>query len=317
MRDGGGIGVTRVDEIVTLNAGRDRGHKQESGALLLAPCFADRLANVLAGTIPSWVLGRLEYLATRIGRNGDADMPRRDTIRLKRDSARRLVAACRVHVFYGVRMKLAQELAHTDRISLLACDEARNIRRGYAIERTVDLFGHHIVDWSWGRAGTAGQGRRLSFERSEDAVRFVRELLRRRDTAERRIGVRYRQIAPNSAPSAPANRPAAPGLLRNEVVRDLRYRLMRYALGVNAAGLDMVEIVTWGGCSKEVEVILKGAGNPQRAAPVPVRLTLDEAIALTDLLEDGAPRAVFQGNGAARRRNGSQTPVAPRSLRHG
>jgi predicted DNA-binding WGR domain protein len=56
-------------------------------------------------------------------------------------------------------MSLADQLADAPHIRLVACDEARNIRRGYRIERSVDLFGFHIVDWSWGRIGTAGQSR--------------------------------------------------------------------------------------------------------------------------------------------------------------
>ena len=92
-------------------------------------------------------------------------------------------------------MSLSDEFSQCDCVRLEARDESRNIRRGYRIERSVDLSGHHIVEWWWGRIGTAGQVRRLSFERSEHAARHVSALLRRRDTAPRRLGVAYAPVA--------------------------------------------------------------------------------------------------------------------------
>jgi predicted DNA-binding WGR domain protein len=83
-------------------------------------------------------------------------------------------------------MGLAHDLAAAARIHLVARDDARNIRRGYRIERSVDLFGYHIVDWSWGRVGTAWQSRRVSFANYDEAQRFMRSLLLRRDTAPKR-----------------------------------------------------------------------------------------------------------------------------------
>ncbi len=76
-------------------------------------------------------------------------------------------------------------------LRLQAIDTARNIARGYAIHAAVDLFGHWIVDLHWGRVGTRGQGRKLSFALEQDAARFVRSTLARRDSAKRRIGVGY------------------------------------------------------------------------------------------------------------------------------
>ena len=95
-------------------------------------------------------------------------------------------------------MGLAEDFADAQRVHLVAWDEARNIRRGYCIERSVDLFGHHIMDWSWGRLGTAGQSRRVSFANGDEARRFVRSLLLRRDTAPKRLGIAY-QITASSA----------------------------------------------------------------------------------------------------------------------
>ena len=92
-------------------------------------------------------------------------------------------------------MSLSEDFSQCYSVRLEARDESRNIRRGYCIERSVDLFGHHIVEWWWGRIGTAGQLRRLSFERSEHAARHVSALLARRDTALRRLGVSYVPVA--------------------------------------------------------------------------------------------------------------------------
>ena len=79
-------------------------------------------------------------------------------------------------------------------LHLQAIDPARNIARRYAIETSADLFGHIIVDLHWGRIGTKGQGRTLSFVEAQDAARFVRQTLNRRAGARKRIGVGYRPI---------------------------------------------------------------------------------------------------------------------------
>jgi predicted DNA-binding WGR domain protein len=80
------------------------------------------------------------------------------------------------------------------RIRLQAIDLARNIARDYVIEASPDLFGHIIVALHWGRIGTKGQSRLLSFAKQYDAARFVRQTLSRRATAKKRIGVPYRPI---------------------------------------------------------------------------------------------------------------------------
>jgi predicted DNA-binding WGR domain protein len=76
-------------------------------------------------------------------------------------------------------------------IHLQAIDPARNIARDYQIDATTDLFGHIIVTLHWGRIGTKGQGRTISFADAQHAVRFVRQTLMRRASAKRRIGVPY------------------------------------------------------------------------------------------------------------------------------
>jgi len=79
-------------------------------------------------------------------------------------------------------------------IELAALDPARNIRRRYAICVTPDLFGAYIVETSWGRIGARGQCKRFSFPDRAGAERHVAAILRRRNTAENRIGVPYRPV---------------------------------------------------------------------------------------------------------------------------
>ena len=79
-----------------------------------------------------------------------------------------------------------------DPIELVAMDTARNIRRRYRIDMTVDLFGMFIVDLRWGRIGAHGQGKRLSFPDRAAAELHIAATLRRRANAESRIGVPYR-----------------------------------------------------------------------------------------------------------------------------
>jgi predicted DNA-binding WGR domain protein len=77
------------------------------------------------------------------------------------------------------------------RIHLQAIDRSRNIARDYRIEATRDLFGHIIVELHWGRIGTRGQGRCLSFAKTTDATHFLQAVLARRKRARSRIGVAY------------------------------------------------------------------------------------------------------------------------------
>jgi predicted DNA-binding WGR domain protein len=84
-------------------------------------------------------------------------------------------------------------------IRLQAIDHGRNIARRYAIEASPDLFGHWIVALHWGRIGTKGQSRICSFAKQPDAARFVRTTLRRRASAQKRIGVAYVAAATSTA----------------------------------------------------------------------------------------------------------------------
>ena len=79
-------------------------------------------------------------------------------------------------------------------IQLAAIDETRNIRRGYTISRTSDLFGWQIVSWAWGRLDRSGTCRTRAFPDEAAAHAFVRQLLARRRSAPARIGVAYKQV---------------------------------------------------------------------------------------------------------------------------
>lgn len=88
-------------------------------------------------------------------------------------------------------MTTLDRLAERETIHLVACDERRNIRRSYSIERSIDLFGFNLVEWRWSRIGANGQKRRRAFADKVDADRHVRLLLRRRSSAPKRLGVAY------------------------------------------------------------------------------------------------------------------------------
>ena len=79
-------------------------------------------------------------------------------------------------------------------IWLEAIDRSRNVARRYAVELSQDLFGSAIVEFSWGRIGTRGQSRVVSFPVRSEADRFVAQLLRRRAGAPRRIGLAYHEV---------------------------------------------------------------------------------------------------------------------------
>jgi predicted DNA-binding WGR domain protein len=77
-------------------------------------------------------------------------------------------------------------------IHLQAVSLSRNIARRYTIEAEGDLFGHIIVALYWGRIGTRGQSRIVSFAEPIAAQNFMHAALRKRHSAKKRIGVAYR-----------------------------------------------------------------------------------------------------------------------------
>lgn len=80
-------------------------------------------------------------------------------------------------------------------IRLEARDIGKNIARGYMIEISRDLFGWTIVRWGWGRVGTVGQSRQRAFAGEAEARKLLRQLLARRRSAPRRIGVAYQHVS--------------------------------------------------------------------------------------------------------------------------
>lgn len=84
-------------------------------------------------------------------------------------------------------------------VELVALDPARNIRRRYSIVASIDLFGMIVVETRWGRIGAAGQTQCHAFADRAAADRHVAAILRRRGTAERRIGIAYRPVARSEA----------------------------------------------------------------------------------------------------------------------
>lgn len=85
-------------------------------------------------------------------------------------------------------------LTHGSVIWLEAVCRERNVARRYTVALSRDLFGASIVEFAWGRIGTKGQGRAVSFDSENEATRFARLPLRRRASAPKRIGVPYREV---------------------------------------------------------------------------------------------------------------------------
>lgn len=78
--------------------------------------------------------------------------------------------------------------------TLEAVDPSRNIARAYRIRCNRDLFGHTIVELSWGRIGRRAAGLVVSFANEEAARRFIQRTLAKLATAPRRLGVAYCRV---------------------------------------------------------------------------------------------------------------------------
>jgi hypothetical protein len=74
---------------------------------------------------------------------------------------------------------------------LEARDPALGRFRAYRLEAGTDLLGDWLVDVTYGRIGTRGRRIRYAVQNEAEAKKLVRESLRRRSTAKRRIGVSY------------------------------------------------------------------------------------------------------------------------------
>lgn len=75
-----------------------------------------------------------------------------------------------------------------------AIDTSRNVARDYHLWIETDLFGWTIVERRWGRIGSRGQGLTTSFSDRRDADTIAQHIRERRESAFKRIGVRYQAV---------------------------------------------------------------------------------------------------------------------------
>jgi WGR domain len=75
---------------------------------------------------------------------------------------------------------------------LEAHDPALGRFRAYRLEAGTDLLGDWLVEITYGRIGTPGRRIRYAAQDEAEAKKLVRDSLRRRATARKRIGVPYR-----------------------------------------------------------------------------------------------------------------------------
>ena len=79
-------------------------------------------------------------------------------------------------------------------IAMEAVDRRANVFRAWRCEIGTDLLGSVVVSVTFGRTGTAGRTITRAVGGEAAARKLLRQLLARRATAERRIGVGYRVI---------------------------------------------------------------------------------------------------------------------------
>ncbi|MES2206754.1 MAG: hypothetical protein V4525_08165 [Pseudomonadota bacterium] len=76
-------------------------------------------------------------------------------------------------------------------ILLEASHPPKNIFRAYYICAYYDLFGSLMVDVTYGRIGSKGKCSTFFMEHPNDAKAFIMQLLKKRETSLKRIGVSY------------------------------------------------------------------------------------------------------------------------------
>jgi len=79
-------------------------------------------------------------------------------------------------------------------IVMEAVDRRANVFRSWRCEMGTDLLGSVVMSVTFGRTGTAGRTITRPMADEAAARKLLRQLLARRATAERRIGVGYRVI---------------------------------------------------------------------------------------------------------------------------
>lgn len=85
-------------------------------------------------------------------------------------------------------------------IAVEAHNPERNHHRRYQVTVGRDLFGAWTVAVRWGRSGQGGRELRFASPDADAMRTVVRDRLRRRLTAPKRIGCAYRVAALNAAP---------------------------------------------------------------------------------------------------------------------
>jgi predicted DNA-binding WGR domain protein len=77
---------------------------------------------------------------------------------------------------------------------LQANDPNQNLHRFYRIEYGQDLFGQWIVEINYGRVGCKGRSLVTLFDSQNDALGYVKQALKRRQSSPNRIGVAYESV---------------------------------------------------------------------------------------------------------------------------
>jgi predicted DNA-binding WGR domain protein len=77
---------------------------------------------------------------------------------------------------------------------LQAHDPEQNLHRFYRIEYGQDLFGQWIVEINYGRVGCKGRSFVTLFGSRQEALSYVTQVLKRRQSSPRRIGVHYESV---------------------------------------------------------------------------------------------------------------------------
>jgi predicted DNA-binding WGR domain protein len=85
-------------------------------------------------------------------------------------------------------------------VAFEAHNAEKNHHRRYQITVGQDLFDDWTVSIRYGRVGKDGQETHFSSPKAEEVRRVIRERLRRRLSATRRIGCAYRMAAFSAAP---------------------------------------------------------------------------------------------------------------------
>lgn len=98
-------------------------------------------------------------------------------------------------------------------IALEAHNAERNHHRRYELTVGRDLFGDWTVGVRYGRVGRGGQEMRYGAEQAEAMQKVVRDRLKDRQSALKRLGCGYRLVRCEAAPEVEAGEWLPPDLL--------------------------------------------------------------------------------------------------------